>query len=367
MSCSLCMIVKNEEEGLGRCLESASGIFDEIIIVDTGSTDSTREIALRFTDKIYNYVWQDDFAAARNYSFSLAKSDYAMWLDGDDYIPPQSKRELADIIAELDTTKPDAVFLPYAVGFDGHMPPDSSNPDRLSTPSLVYERERIIRLASGMRFEGAIHEAISVSGRAVHKSAQIYHLGKSKREEGRNLRIFEGLIKSGKPLSPREKYYYARELCYVKRFEEAKRYYLECFEDESAWSENRVSAATELALMISGESPDEALSLLLKSLTIAPPRADMCCAAGNIFLKKGEYEQAIFWYSLAPSRYSGFGASFISADYGGYIPYLQLTVIYDRLGDKRRAREYNELAGKCRPQGAEYLWNKAYFESADIR
>ncbi len=356
MSCSLCMIVKNEEEGLGRCLESTDGIFDEIIIVDTGSTDSTREIALRFTDKVYDYVWQDDFAAARNYSFSLAKSDYAMWLDGDDYIPPQSRRELISILSELDATKPDAVFLPYAVGFDEQ-----------NRPSLVYERERIIRLASGLRFEGAIHEAIPVSGRAVHKSAQIYHLGKSKREEGRNLRIFEGLIKRGKPLSPREKYYYARELCYVKRLEEAKRYYLECFEDESAWSENRVSAATELALMISGESPDEALSLLLKSLAIAPPRADMCCTAGNIFLKKCEYEQAIFWYSLAPSRYAGVGASFISADYGGYIPYLQLTVIYDRLGDKRRAKEYNELAGKCRPQGAEYLWNKAYFESADIR
>ncbi len=51
------MIVKNEEEGLGRCLESTDGIFDEIIIVDTGSTDSTREIALRFTDKVYDYVW----------------------------------------------------------------------------------------------------------------------------------------------------------------------------------------------------------------------------------------------------------------------------------------------------------------------
>lgn len=356
MSCSLCMIVKNEEEGLGRCLESASGIFDEIIIVDTGSTDSTREIALRFTDKVYDYVWQDDFAAARNYSFSLAKSDYVMWLDGDDYIPPQSRRELISILSELDTTKPDAVFLPYAVGFDGQ-----------NRPSLVYERERIIRLASGLRFEGAIHEAIPVSGRAVHKSAQIYHLGKSKREEGRNLRIFEGLIKSGKTLAPREKYYYARELCYVKRFEEAKRYYLECFEDESAWSENRVSSAIELAFMIQEDNPDKALSLLLKSLSIAPPRADMCCAAGNIFLKKCDYEQAIFWYSLAPSRYAGVGASFISADYGGYIPYLQLTVIYDRLGDKRRAREYNELAGKCRPQGAEYLWNKAYFGSADIR
>lgn len=356
MSCSLCMIVKNEEEGLARCLESASGIFDEIVIVDTGSADSTREIALRFTDRVYDYVWQDDFAAARNYSFSLAKSEYAMWLDGDDYIPPQSRSELISILSELDKTKPDAVFLPYAVSFDEQ-----------NRPSLVYERERIIRLASGMRFEGAIHEAIPVSGSAIHRSAQIYHLGKSKREEQRNLRIFEGLIKSGKRLCAREKYYYARELCYAGRLEEAKRYYLECFGDKGAWSENRVSSAIELAALIADESPDEALSLLLGSLAIAPPRADMCCAAGNIFLKRGEYEQAIFWYSLAPSRYAGVGASFISADYGGYIPYLQLTVIYDRLGDMHTAREYNELAGKCHPQGAEYLWNKAYFESVDNR
>ncbi len=356
MSCSLCMIVKNEEEGLARCLESAGGIFDEIIIVDTGSTDSTREIALRFTDKVYDYVWQDDFAAARNYSLSLAASEYAMWLDGDDYIPPEARSELARILSELSAARPDAVYLPYAVGFD-----------ELGVPNFVYERERIIRLASGMRFEGAIHEAIPVSGKAIHEGAQIYHLGKSKREEGRNLRIFEGMIKSGKPLSAREKYYYARELCYAGRLEEAKRYYLECFEDESAWSENRISSAAELASIISQENPEKALSLLFSSFKLSPPRADICCIAGNIFLKKGEYEQAIFWYSLAPSRYAGVGASLISADYGGYIPYLQLTVIYDRLGDNRAAREYNELAGKCRPEGAEYLWNKAYFESKDSR
>lgn len=367
MSCSLCMIVKNEEEGLARCLESARGVFDEIIIVDTGSSDSTRQIALSFTDRVYDYVWQDNFAAARNYSFSLAKSEYAMWLDGDDYIPPLSRRELISILSELDNTKPDAVFLPYAVGFDCQPRPDCNNPGELPIPSMVYERERIIRLASGMRFEGAVHEAIPVRGNAVHRNAQIYHLGKSSHEKNRNLRIFEGLIKSGRSLCAREKYYYARELCYAGRSEEAKRYYLECFEDEDAWCENRVSSAIELASLLSDEVPGEALSLLFKSLAIAPPRADMCCAAGNIFFKKCEYEQAIFWYGLAPTRYAGAGASFIHSDYGGYIPYLQLTVIYDRLGDAHTARKYNELAGKCRPQGAEYLWNKAYFESSDTR
>ena len=70
---SLCMIVKNEEAVLARCLDSLRGLMDEIIIVDTGSTDNTKEIALKYTDKVYDFSWGDDFAAARNFSFSIIK------------------------------------------------------------------------------------------------------------------------------------------------------------------------------------------------------------------------------------------------------------------------------------------------------
>ena len=73
---SLCMIVKNEEKVLGRCLDSAKEIADEIIIVDTGSTDRTKEIAAEYTEKIYDFEWNDDFSAARNESFRKATKDY---------------------------------------------------------------------------------------------------------------------------------------------------------------------------------------------------------------------------------------------------------------------------------------------------
>ena len=69
---SLCMIVKNEEDVLARCLQSAAGVADEIIVVDTGSTDRTKEIARREGAKVFDYPWADDFAAARNYSFDQA-------------------------------------------------------------------------------------------------------------------------------------------------------------------------------------------------------------------------------------------------------------------------------------------------------
>ena len=69
---SLCMIVKNEEAVLSRCLDSIADLMDEIIIVDTGSEDRTKEIARRYTDRVYDFAWTGSFADARNYSFSKA-------------------------------------------------------------------------------------------------------------------------------------------------------------------------------------------------------------------------------------------------------------------------------------------------------
>lgn len=75
MKISLCMIVKNEEDTLERCLESVSDIMDEIIIVDTGSTDRTKDIAGKVTKHVIDFEWIDDFAAARNFAFSHASMD----------------------------------------------------------------------------------------------------------------------------------------------------------------------------------------------------------------------------------------------------------------------------------------------------
>ena len=83
---SVCMIVKNEEKRLAACLESLLPIADEIIIADTGSTDGTKELARRYTDKIYDFKWIDDFAAARNFVVGKAKMDYIYTADADEVI-----------------------------------------------------------------------------------------------------------------------------------------------------------------------------------------------------------------------------------------------------------------------------------------
>ena len=83
---SLCMIVKNEEKILARCLDSLEGLMDEIIIVDTGSTDATRKIAAAYTDQIYDFAWTGDFSEARNFAFSKAGMDYIYSADADEVL-----------------------------------------------------------------------------------------------------------------------------------------------------------------------------------------------------------------------------------------------------------------------------------------
>ena len=111
---SLCMIVRNEEKVLARCLDSVRGIADEICITDTGSTDKTREIARKY-GTVQAFPWCDDFSAARNFSFAQARMDYTLWLDADDVVRQEERRKLMDLKRRLDDERPDVVMLKYAM------------------------------------------------------------------------------------------------------------------------------------------------------------------------------------------------------------------------------------------------------------
>lgn len=130
---SLCMIVRDEEAVLSRCLDSVCGLVDEIIIVDTGSSDDSKAIAERYTENVFDFEWIDDFSAARNVSFEHAVSDYCLWLDADDVLLPPDREKFARLKAGLDPLT-DIVMLPYHVGFDER-----------GNVSFSYYRERIIK------------------------------------------------------------------------------------------------------------------------------------------------------------------------------------------------------------------------------
>ena len=97
VSISVCMIVKNEEHRLARCLDSLKHIADEIVIVDTGSMDDTKQLAAQYTDKIYDFPWINDFAAARNFAFSKCSCDYIYSADADEALDEVNMQKLANL------------------------------------------------------------------------------------------------------------------------------------------------------------------------------------------------------------------------------------------------------------------------------
>ena len=133
ISISLCMIVRDEEQVLARCLDSVREAVDEIVIVDTGSLDRTKEIAWKYTDLVFDFVWRDDFSAARNYAFSRASKEYCMWLDADDVLTPANAGRLLRLKENLQP-EVDMVMMPYITAFD----PEGN-------PAFSYFRERIVK------------------------------------------------------------------------------------------------------------------------------------------------------------------------------------------------------------------------------
>ena len=349
MSLSVCLIVKDEEEVIARCLSCVKKFADAIVVVDTGSSDGTVEEVKKFTDKIYFFKWVDDFSAARNFGIEKATCDYVMWLDADDIITDGNCRKIKQLVYGADF---DMAFLPYAAAVEG------------SEPTFVYYRERIFRRSKNYRFEGAVHEAVIPQGNIVYGDAVILHKKLKEGEPLRNLRILQKQIARGICLNEREKFYYGRELFYNGMHRESIAV-LEDFLCGDGWIENKIEACLNLyrAYMAIGDEK-QALNSVLRSFLYAPPRSEACCILGAHFFDKNSVNCAIYWYQSAlSSKNDAKAGGFVNLDFSGFIPYIQLCVLYDRLGETEKANYFNEMAGSIRPDDERYLYNKKYFQS----
>jgi glycosyltransferase involved in cell wall biosynthesis len=110
---SLAMIVRNEGQTIERVLDCAKAFADEMVVVDTGSTDDTIAKAKAKGAKVHYFSWIDDFAAARNYSFSKCAGDWIIWLDGDDVISPDNQKRILDLKRTVLNDELEAVYLRY--------------------------------------------------------------------------------------------------------------------------------------------------------------------------------------------------------------------------------------------------------------
>jgi glycosyltransferase involved in cell wall biosynthesis len=343
------MIVKDEEEVLERCLTSISDLVDEIVIVDTGSQDKTIEIAKKFTDKIYYFEWIDDFSAARNYSYSKATKDYILWLDADDVLYEEDRKKFKELKETLDTTI-DSVTMKYNVGFDND-----------GNVTFSYRRNRLVKKSNNFKWEGACHNLLVVKGNILDSDIGIAHK-KIKARSNRNLKIYQNRIKKGDKFNARDIFYYANELYDHKLYEEALIYYIKLLKMSEGWFENKIYACGRVAdYYISIKKYNEAFRYCFKSFEYTLPRAEICCRLGGIFRAKKRYTEAIYWYKLATTLQKPKSHGFFRDACWTWIPYLELCVCYDRIGNYDEAYKCNEVARSYVPSNKSVINNVNYF------
>ena len=188
---SLCMIVKNEERSLSNCLNSVKDLADQIVIVDTGSSDKTVEIAKSFDAEIHHFKWCDDFSSARNFSIRHAKHKWILFLDADEILDFESSKQLKKLIKKFN--KPSA--------FEFRIISDTGSQD--------FNESRVVRMFTNgfeIKFKNKIHEQISSSIKEIgvnifRSNSIIYHDGYNdefvdqKAKQKRNIPLLEKMMK----------------------------------------------------------------------------------------------------------------------------------------------------------------------------
>lgn len=351
---SLCMIVKDEEEIIGRCLDTVADLVDEFIIVDTGSTDKTQAIIERYTDNKHTFEWVDDFGAARNYAFDQATKDYILWLDADDVLKQEDRDKLLALKQTLDPSI-DSVTMLYNL-----------SEDEFGNVTFSLRRNRLVKRERHFRWIGQVHEYLQVNGNILNSDIAVTHRStNNERDSDRNLKIYEKRVAAGEQLSPRDLYYFANELKDHAQYTKAIQYYESFLATGQGWIEDNISTCGKLAdcYHALGDSQME-LESSLRSLQYDLPRAEFCCRIGYHFLNTHNYNSAIAWYKMAtelklPDNHLGF----VNPACSTWLPHLQLSVCYDRIGQYELACQHNEIALQYRPEDPRMLGNRAYFST----
>lgn len=346
------MIAKNESEVICRCLDSVKNIVDEIIIVDTGSTDNTKAIVSRYTDKVFDFVWIDDFASARNFAFSHASMDYILWLDADDVLLEPDRQKLLQLKQTLDPSV-DAVSMHYHLAFDSEGNVTSS-----------LRRNRLVKRSKGFHWHGAVHEYLAVTGYILNSDIAVTHLP-VEHDPDRNIRIYERRLAAGEIFSPRDLFYYANECFDHHNYKRAAEYYHKFLDTEGGWVEDNIAACGKLADCYNClGNVEREREYTLKSFEYDIPRAEFCCRLGYGFMQQNEWRKAIFWYTLATKLEKPKDSwGFFNDACWTWLPHIQLCVCYDHLGEYELAYKHNELARSYRPNDEQVLHNKWYLES----
>lgn len=333
VSLSLAMIVKNEAQVLGRILSQVKHLCDELVIVDTGSTDGTIALAESLGARVFPFEWIDDFAAARNYAFSKCTGQWILWLDADDVINQAHQQKLLDLKQTNLNDQIDAVICSYQIAFNG-------NGECL----ISMPRERLLRRAAGGRWQFPIHEAFVLPENATclnrldiavehHKPAEYVE-----RSSDRNLRMLARLIEQGDQ-SPRTWYYYGKELRQHSRLEEAIDAFRQHLALNTLEQTSRYQAMHQamLCCMELNRYPD-ALNFGHQAIQTDGSRAEALLNLGIIHYRHQAFAEAIPFLTAATGCKKPSVGLIVEEDYS-WKPYHYLSLCHEGLGEVSKAIE----------------------------
>jgi len=338
---SLCMIVRNEEQNLRRCLQSVTGAVDEIIVVDTGSTDSTCQVAREFGAVVEHFPWNDNFSDARNASLELATGDWILFLDADEELAEASK-EVLRRLARDDTVEGYFVKIINYLGGEGWIEP---------CPDLVF---RLFRNRRDYRFRGAIHEQIvdvilEKNKKARYQIAEdlvIYHYGyldrqiQEKDKKNRNLALLrQELVQD--PDNRLLRYHYGVELYRAERYLDAVAELLKAADGIDPQTIYLPKLLRYLVLAYyAAQMPAQALEIVQLGLNLFPDYADLYYYGGLINCEQKNYGQAyeFFQKALAMPEQPAYYASFSGVR--GFRCAYQLGQLAEIFLDEEKALHY---------------------------
>lgn len=344
---SVCMIVKNEEQGLGRCLESVREIADEVVVVDTGSTDRTVEIAQAHGAQVSCFEWCDDFSAARNTAIDRAANDWVLIMDGDDELEPGGGRTLRRALA----SNPEAEIFSLRTRI----------PHGANTGMSLIDHPRLFRRDRGLRFAGAVHEQVvwpdgTPAGPDVATGVVVHHHGyvegddpMVERDE-RNLRILRRRVEN----EPDDvwaqfnlgHYYYARG-----EMAEAIGPLRRALDQSGRGRSMRARAFSVLSgahLTLGDLSAAE--SVARQALAQFPEHPELHFALGTALREQGRTDEAIAAFEAATRGWFGGVAGNHDFTCRDLKPQLHLAEICAERGDLDRAQEHLRAALFFRPE-----------------
>lgn len=329
---SLCMIVKNEENCLEKCLGSLKGLVDEMIVVDTGSTDRTKEIANAFGAKVYDFKWTGDFSEARNFSFSKATCDYIYSADADEELDEANRERFLQMKRDLEELDIDIVQMYYC--------------NQLSFRTVYnFDRELRPKLFKRVRhfiWEDPIHEQVVLDPVIVNSEIEIIH-NPGENHSARDLNTFRKTIADGKFLSRRLYGMYARELMMAGTdddFLKAKSFFEESLKDTHRSLDEIKEGSCILSHIAVIEGDVSALLKYALKDAITEMSSEVCYELGDFYYSQKDYDEAIVWYYNAAYECE----SILDVKKSKELPRLAIAKCYRALGNSELAEDYEKEA-----------------------